>query len=202
LYLDCQAFELEKRFNGTRRRHPLSFGDTLTSAIYRENKAIEPLKANADILLDTSELNPNQLKNKLIKVLNLEQQNYMNLVIQSFSFKRPISTSIDMLLDCRFLSNPYWVPELRNLTGENIAVARQIEKDKNWEIFFNKTMDLLDFLLPRYKEAGKTYFSVGFGCSGGQHRSVYAADKVARRLRKSGWIITLDHRELKTNNNQ
>ena len=202
LYLDCTAFELEKRFNGTRRKHPLSSGDTLTSAIFRESKAIEPLKTKADILLDTSDLNPNQLKTQLIKCLNLELQNHMSVHIQSLAYTKPMPPSIDMLIDCRFLSNPHWIPELKELTGQNSEVGRQIEKDKNWREFYRKTVDLLEFLLPRYKEAGKTYFSIGFGCSGGRHRSVYVANKVTQKLRMLGWTVTLDHKELETNDNR
>ncbi len=201
LYLDCQSFELEKRYNGTRRRHPLSTGNTLNSAIYREKKEIEPLREKADILLDTSQLNPNQLKLQLIKSLSLEPKNYMSITIQSFSYRKPMPPSVDMLFDCRFLRNPYWIPELRKLTGKDLAVARQIEKDENWEIFFRKTVGLLEFLLPRYKQEGKTYFFIGFGCSGGQHRSVFTSDRIARELEKLGWAVTVDHRELEGKDN-
>ena len=101
-----------------------------------------------------------------------------------------------MLLDCRFLNNPYWVAELKDRSGIDNSVGNHIRQDKSWEEFFLKTMELLNFLLPKYRQEGKSYFSVGFGCSGGRHRSVFVTEMIARALRKLGWIITIDHREL------
>lgn len=196
LYLDCNMHELEQRFNGTRRRHPLSSKNTLESAILEENDLIKNLKSKADILLDTSKLNPNGLKGQLIKFLGYEPDDNMGLNFQSFSFKRSVPPGVDMVLDCRFLGNPFWVPELRDLTGNDKAVIAYLKQDKNWQKFFSKTIDLLKFLLPTYQRAGKVYFQIGFGCSGGQHRSVFAAEIVADELRRSGWILTVDHREL------
>ena len=196
LYLDCQQHELEQRFNGTRRRHPLGFNNTLESAISQENEMIKPLKVKADILLDTSKLNPNGLKNQLKKFVGVVSEDTMGLTFQSFSFKRSVPPGVDMTLDCRFLSNPHWVPELRHLTGKDKAVTEYLIRDKNWVAFFTKTVDLLVFLLPQYQDAGKAYFQVGFGCSGGQHRSVFSAQMIASELRKSGWKLTVDHREL------
>ncbi len=196
LYLDCQRNELEQRFNGTRRRHPLAVNRTLESAINQEMQLIKPLKDKADILLDTSKLNPNDLKRYLIKYLGYSTEDKMGLTFQSFSFKRSVPLGVDMIFDCRFLGNPYWVPELRELTGKNKAVFEYLTQDKNWSVFFTKTVDLLIFLLPQYQNAGKAYFQVGFGCSGGQHRSVFSAEAIAVELRKFGWELTVDHREL------
>jgi UPF0042 nucleotide-binding protein len=196
LYLDCEKHELEQRFNGTRRRHPLSSNNTLESAIMAENELIKTLKSKADILLDTSKLNPNGLKAQLIKFLGYFEDNNMGLTFQSFSFKRSVPPGVDMALDCRFLGNPFWIPELRDLTGKDKAVSDYLMQDKNWPIFFVKTIDLLKFLLPTYQGAGKAYFQIGFGCSGGRHRSVFSAETIAAELRKSGWILSIDHREL------
>lgn len=196
LYLDCQKQELEQRFNGTRRRHPLASNNSLAGAISQENELIKTLKTKADILLDTSKLNPNGLKAQLIKFLGYETKDKMGLAFQSFSFKRSVPPGVDMALDCRFLNNPYWVREFRELTGKDREVADYLRMDENWSSFLTKTVDLMAFLLPRYQNAGKVYFQVGFGCSGGRHRSVFAAEKVAVELRKLGWDLTVDHREL------
>jgi UPF0042 nucleotide-binding protein len=196
LYLECQGNELEQRFNGTRRRHPLSSGNTLRTAILKEKDIIKTLRPAADIFLDTSILNPNGLKMQLIKFFNSLSDNEMVITIHSFSFKRSIPVGIDMLLDCRFLNNPYWVAELKDRSGIDNSVGNHIRQDKSWEEFFLKTMELLNFLLPKYRQEGKSYFSVGFGCSGGRHRSVFVTEMIARALRKLGWIITIDHREL------
>ena len=196
LYLDCHKRELEQRFNGTRRRHPLASTYTLKDAIRQENHLIKALKDKADILLDTSTVSPNELKSQLIKSLGLETEDKLGLTFQSFSFKRSIPTGVDMVFDCRFLNNPYWVPELRDLTGKNKLVADYLHRDKNWSTFLIKTVDLLLFLLPQYHDAGKAYFQVGFGCSGGKHRSVFAAEIIALELKKFGWKLTVNHREL------
>lgn len=196
LYLDCHKHELEQRFNGTRRRHPLSSKNTLETAIIEENGLIKKLKSKADILLNTSTLNPNGLKAQLIKFLGNGVDDNMGLTFQSFSFKRSVPPAVDMIFDCRFLGNPYWVPDLRDLTGKDVAVIKYLMLDKNWPNFLKKTIDLLNFLLPTYQEAGKSYFQIGFGCSGGQHRSVFSAETIASDLRKSGWVLTVDHREL------
>ncbi len=197
MYLDCHRHELEQRFNGTRRRHPLAFANSLEGAIDQEHEQVKPLKVAADILLDTSKLNPNGLKSQLIKFLGHVTEDKMGLTFQSFSFKRSVPPGVDMTFDCRFLQNPYWVPELRELTGKSKVVAEYLTSDRNWPIFYEKTFDLLIFLLPQYQQAGKVYFQVGFGCSGGQHRSVFVAERIASRLRSVGWDLTLDHRELR-----
>ena len=196
LFLDCHKHELEQRFNGTRRRHPLSTNNSLENAIMEENRLIKALRSKADFLLDTSKLNPNGLKSQIIKFLGYVVDDKMGLTFQSFSFKRSIPPGVDMILDCRLLGNPFLVPELKDLTGKDKAVIDYLMLDKNWPKFFSKTIDLLNFLLPTYHGAGKAYFQIGFGCSGGQHRSVFSAEIIATELRKFGWILTVDHREL------
>ena len=196
LYLDCHKRELEQRFNGTRRRHPLASMNTLADAISQENDLIKGLKAKADILLDTSAVSPNGLKAQLVKSLGLETEDELGLTFQSFSFKRSVPPGVDMVFDCRFLNNPYWVPKLRGLTGRNQVVSDYLLSDKNWPTFLAKTVDLLLFLIPQYQEAGKAYFQVGFGCSGGKHRSVFVAETIAVELKKFGWNLTVNHREL------
>ena len=120
----------------------------------------------------------------------------MVLSIHSFSYRRSVPSGIDMVFDCRFLKNPYWVPKLRGLTGQNAEVAEYLSKDVNWSSFLQKTLDLIMFLLPQYRDAGIAYFQLGFGCSGGQHRSVFVAETIASEVRKFGWELSVDHREL------
>ena len=196
LYLDCRRDVLERRFNETRRRHPLSDGQNLRIAIIKEGEVIDLLSQRADFLVDTSKLNPNGLKRQLIKLFDNQSEKNINITLQSFSYKRSVPPGIDMLLDCRFLKNPYWDKNMREKNGKNKCVGAFIQKDDNWTPFFEKTLDLLAFLLPKYRQEGKTYFSIGFGCSGGQHRSVFACEEVSRALANQGWIVNTDHREL------
>ncbi|MEE2774505.1 MAG: RNase adapter RapZ [Pseudomonadota bacterium] len=197
MYLDCQNEVLEQRFNETRRRHPLSDNDNLKKAIIKEELIIGDLTKKANFLVDTSKLSPNELKLQLIKFFDAKTQKGISITIQSFSYKRSMPVGMDMMFDCRFLRNPHWDKKIRTNTGLDDVVSDFIEMDRNWIPFYNKTIDLLMFLLPKYRQEGKSYFSIGFGCSGGQHRSVFVSQSIARGLNEKGWVVHVDHRELK-----
>jgi len=197
LYLDCMKDVLEQRFNKTRRRHPLSIRDTLHNAILKEDKIINSLRRTAEILIDTTQLSPHELREELFSFFDRDGDRNMVLSIHSFSYQRAVPAGIDMVFDCRFLRNPHWVSSLRSLNGMDTRVAEHIKADENWDEFLRKIVDLLEFLIPRHQKEGKYYFSIGFGCSGGQHRSVFASEAVAETLRSKGWPITIRHREIK-----
>jgi UPF0042 nucleotide-binding protein len=196
LYLDCQEDVLLRRFSETRRKHPLAHEDTPSEGISLEIQALEPLRQHADMLIDTSDLSPHDLKAELGKLFGMGTGPTMSISLESFSYKRGTPSGLDMALDCRFLRNPHWDESLRPLTGLDPAVAAYIKEDGRHAQFMDQTLELLKLLLPAYVEEGKAYFTLGFGCTGGKHRSVYMANEVSKRLAHMGWPVTVRHREL------
>lgn len=196
LYLDCSTETLLRRYSETRRRHPLAPDDRPSDGIVRELEMLEPLKARADVLIDTTNLNVHQLRAEMEHWFAPGGQRRLVVSIQSFSYKRGLPRSVDMVLDCRFLKNPYWDTTLRNLNGTDDKVAEYVKSDPRFAEFASKVNDLSLLLLPAYREEGKSYLSVAFGCTGGQHRSVVMAQEHALRLAEAGWQVSIRHREL------
>jgi len=195
LYLDCATETLLRRYSETRRRHPLAPDDRPSDGIVRELEMLEPLKARADILIDTTNLNVHQLRAEMDHWFAPGGRRLV-VSVQSFSYKRGLPRSVDMVLDCRFLKNPYWEPALRHLNGTDDAVAEYVQSDPRFADFAEKVNDLSLLLLPAYRDEGKSYLSVAFGCTGGQHRSVVMAQMHALRLADAGWQVSIRHREL------
>lgn len=196
LYLDCAQPELIQRFSQTRRRHPLASAETPTEGIEREIDLLAPIKARADHLIDTTEMTPHDLKADIGRWFDASPTARLAVSVQSFSYKRGIPRGVDMIFDCRFLSNPHWVAALRDLDGRDPAVVAHIESDPRFVPFFLKLRELIEMLLPAQLEEGKAHLSIGFGCTGGQHRSVAVAEKLARTLAEAGWPVSKRHREL------
>lgn len=196
LFLDCATEQLLRRFNETRRRHPLRGESSPLDAIRAERDILAPIRARADVLVDTSELSPHDLKAELSRWFDTEQGRRLAVSVQSFSYKRGVPRGVDMMFDCRFLANPHWEPALRPLDGRDSAVQRYVASDSRFEEFFNRVRDLVLFTLPAHLEEGKAHLAIGFGCTGGQHRSVTMAEKMADALAKAGWQVSIRHREL------
>jgi len=196
LYLDCSAEVLLRRYSETRRRHPLAPGESPAEGIDREIDLLNPIRARAEFLLDTSELTPHELRAELERWFAPEGEQRLAVTIHSFSYKRGVPRGVDMIFDCRFLKNPYWEEELRALDGRSDEVVSYIAEDARFAPFFDKISDLINLLLPAYMEEGKAHLSIGFGCTGGQHRSVAVAEKLAKTLAKAGWRVSIRHREL------
>jgi UPF0042 nucleotide-binding protein len=196
VYLDCTTDVLLRRFSETRRRHPLAAGDRLQAGIERELKILGPVRELADILIDTSALNVHELRTEVEHWFSRGADHRLSVSVQSFSYKRGLPRSVDMVFDCRFLNNPYWEPSLRSATGKEQEVADYIEKDPRFEPFQQKVQDLTLWLLPAYLDEGKSHLSIAFGCTGGQHRSVALAESMATFLNTEGWQVSLRHREL------
>jgi len=154
------------------------------------------LRERADILIDTSETSPHDLRNEIGVLFGAESDQGMAISIQSFSYKRGMPRSLDMVLDCRFLRNPHWDKSLRAKDGRDPAVGTYITKDPRFGEFFQRTLDMVDFLLPAYRDEGKSHFALGLGCTGGQHRSVYVTESLANALAEKGWQVSIRHREL------
>lgn len=196
LYLDCQPEVLLRRFSETRRRHPMARTGSPEEGIRDELSLMEPLRARGDILVDTSRLSPHELREELRARLMRDGGTGLAVSVQSFSFKRGAPRGLDMVFDVRFLQNPHWDPDLRPLTGLDRGVARYIEADPMLETFETRLFGLVLELLPAFEKEGKSHLSIGIGCTGGQHRSVYVAEKLGKALAEQGWQVSTRHREL------
>ncbi len=196
LYLDCAPSVLVSRFSQTKRRHPLTEVATPEEGVEREIDLLAPIRARADHLIDTSDLSPHDLKAEIVDWFGHGTAARLAVSVQSFSYKRGLPRGVDMVFDCRFLANPYWVPELRDKDGRDSAVARHIESDPNFAPFFLRLQEMVLMLLPAQLQEGKAHLTIGFGCTGGQHRSVAVAEKLAKVLAEAGWQVSKRHREL------
>jgi UPF0042 nucleotide-binding protein len=198
MFLDAADDVLVRRYEDNRRRHPLGEGVGVVDSIKAERKALEPLKAEADLLIDTSELNVHQLRDRITDLFGADApQSGMQTTVMSFGYKHGLPLDVDLVLDCRFLPNPHWVDELRPKTGRDKAVRRYVLDNPQTGEFLEKLEGLLDVLLPGYVAEGKSYLTIAIGCTGGRHRSVVIADELASRLRKRGFEPRVQHRDVK-----
>jgi UPF0042 nucleotide-binding protein len=195
LYLDCSGAELIRRYDETRRRHPLAPDRPAEDGIARERALTAPLRQIADSLLDTSDMTPVELRDELQRRYGGDA-NEPVITIASFAFARGVSRTADLMFDMRFLDNPHWIESLRPLTGEDEAVQRHVASDPAYAATMEQIETLLTALIPRYWAAGKNYLTVAFGCTGGRHRSVAAAVEMAKRLRQAGFSPIVRHRDL------
>ena len=196
LYLDAAADVLLRRYSETRRKHPMAPEETPDIGIRRELDLLDAIRDRADTLIETSDLNVHQLRDEIERFFAPEDGRKLTVTVQSFSYKRGLPRGMDMVFDCRFLSNPYWVPELRAHDGRDAPVAAHVQGDAMFAPFFDRVLDLTRLLLPAYKAEGKSYLSIAFGCTGGQHRSVALAESLAKALAEDGQQVSIRHREL------
>jgi UPF0042 nucleotide-binding protein len=196
LYLDCSSDVLLRRFSETRRRHPLAPAEAPLVGIEREFDLLAPIRARADILVDTSELTLHELRAEISRWFGGPSERRLALSVHSFSYKRGLPRGMDMVFDCRFLRNPYWDDALRDLDGRKEEVAAFIGEDPRFAPFFAKVTELTELLLPAYVEEGKAHLAIAFGCTGGRHRSVATAERLVNTLASGGWRVSIRHREL------
>ena len=196
LYLDCQADVLLRRYSETRRRHPMAPVESPEVGVQRELDLLTPIRDQADTLIDTSELNVHQLREAVERWFAPEGARQLAVSVHSFSYKRGLPHGVDMVFDCRFLTNPYWQPELRPLDGRDPKVAEHVASDTRFVAFYQRVLDMIQMLLPAYNDEGKSHFSIAFGCTGGQHRSVALAEALAAALVDGGQQVSIRHREL------
>jgi UPF0042 nucleotide-binding protein len=202
LFLDCSTDVLLRRFSETRRRHPMAPEDRPAEGIQAEQDLLAPLRARADVLIDTSDMNVHELRAEVEHWFAPGGKRHLTVTVQSFSYKRGLPRSVDMVYDCRFLKNPYWEPSLRAMNGTDAAVAAHVATDPRYDDFAQKVLDLSLLILPACRDEGKSHFSIAFGCTGGQHRSVTLAESHALRLAQEGWQVSIRHRELKARQQQ
>lgn len=196
LFLDCSGQELERRYNETRRRHPLADDKPAAAGIAAERELMEPLRRWADMVISTTDYSTNDLQQVIRERFAAASEQRMTVTVSSFGFSRGMPPVADLVFDMRFLDNPHWDPALRPMTGQDPAIAEHIRKDPAYGEAFARIRDLVLFLLPRYEAQGKAYVNVAFGCTGGRHRSVFVAEQIAAALRKAGFSPTLLHRNL------
>jgi UPF0042 nucleotide-binding protein len=198
LFLEAGTDVLVRRYETSRRRHPLmSDGEGLAEAIERERTLLAPLKADADVVVDTSSLNVHELHDRITELFGEDHPDEgMRIRVMSFGFKEGLPSDVDLVLDCRFLPNPHWVDELRPLTGLHDDVKHYVLDQDAAKEFLDRLDGLLGLLLPAFVAEGKSYLSVAFGCTGGRHRSVAIAEAVAELLRKRGFAPTVIHRDV------
>lgn len=196
LFLDCAGSELERRYNETRRRHPMSEDKPAAAGISAERELLEPLRRWADVVINTTAFTTNDLQQAIRAQFSAETPAPTTLTISSFGFSRGTPPLADLVFDMRFLANPHWVDDLRPQTGRDASVGAFIQQDPAFAEAFARIRDLLLLLLPRYQEQGKAYVHVAFGCTGGRHRSVFMAEQIASGLRTAGFSPTLLHRNL------
>lgn len=197
LFLDCAGAELERRYSETRRRHPLALDRPAADGIARERELLEPLRKWANRLIDTTELTGNELAGTIRRVFAGDAAEPV-LQVMSFGFARGVPRSADLVFDMRFLRNPHWVPDLRPGTGLDPDVSAYVAEDPAYAEAMTRIEELLLLLLPRYRAEGKSYVTVAIGCTGGRHRSVHVAERLAGRLRREGFSPTVAHRDLGT----
>ena len=193
LFLECSLDVLIKRFSLTRRPHPVPGENNLELSIKRELKLIAPLRGKADFVLDTSNTSPNELRLKLGSIFPLAKNRSINIMLQSFSFRNGSPSGVDMIFDCRFLKNPNWEDGLKNLNGTDVEVKDYLRKDESWESFNKSLIQMLLTIIPAFEKEGKSYLSIGFGCTGGQHRSVFVAEQLYKHLFDKSYNVKMFH---------
>ena len=197
VFLEAQDAVLVRRYSETRRPHPLGRTETVSRSIVEERQLLDPIRNLADTLIDTSTFNVHQLRAHILDRFGHEDQSKQLLVsCLSFGFKNGVPLDADMVFDVRFLPNPHFVPAFRKLTGQDPKVAAFVRKFPQTREFLAKVTELMLYLLPHYVQEGKSYLTVAFGCTGGQHRSVMMAEEMNKRLKKAGYQVKAVHRDM------
>jgi UPF0042 nucleotide-binding protein len=197
LFLDASDDVLVRRYEASRRRHPLSDSDRVSDGIARERALLESLKGEADLIVDTSNLNVHELRDRLRELFPAEPTaRGLQVHIVSFGYKHGLPLDVDVVLDCRFLPNPHWVESLRPYTGLDEPVREYVLDQPGTGEFLDELDRLFDLLLPGFEQEGKAYLSIGIGCTGGRHRSVVIAEQLAKRLERAGYPAVVHHRDV------
>lgn len=196
LFLDAADDTLVRRFSETRRPHPLGRQRSVLGNVLAERELLAPIRALADHVLLTSEMNVHQLRRRIVETFGSPSDVRLMVSSMSFGFRHGVPTDADLVFDVRFLPNPNYIPEFKNLTGRNARVARFIRGYPQTQEFIERISSLLLFLMPHYIHEGKSYLTVAFGCTGGRHRSVMMAEEIGKRLQKAGYHARITHRDL------
>ncbi len=196
LFVDCEDEVLGRRFTETRRRHPLAQDRPVADGIAAERRLVAPLRERADMMIDSSRLTPADFRAQLLGHVGLAGGSGMAVFVTSFSFRQGLPREADLVFDVRFLANPHYDPDLRPLSGRDEAVAAYVARDPGFTPFFDHLTHMLAPLLPRYEREGKSYLTIAIGCTGGRHRSVFTAERLAAWLAEQGRPVHLGHRDI------
>lgn len=196
VFLDANDETLIRRYEGTRRRHPLSEYDGVSAGIKRERSFLESVKARADVVIDTGDLNVHELRDRIHEIFAEANASTMAVNVVSFGFKHGLPHDVDLVFDLRFLPNPHWVEALRPFTGKDAPVRDYVLGNPDAVLFKAKLLDLLEMLLPAYVKEGKSYLSIAVGCTGGQHRSVAMSEELGRIITDWGYPTVVRHRDI------
>jgi UPF0042 nucleotide-binding protein len=196
LFMDASDDVLMKRFSETRRVHPLSEGQLLRAAIHQEREQMAPVRELVDGLIDTSKRTAAETRRTILHRFNAENAPNMVVTFMSFGFANGVPRDADMVLDVRFLRNPHYVAELKPKTGLEMEVSSYVKADDGFDLFIAKTLELINFLLPRYRAEGKSYLTLAIGCTGGKHRSVTVVEHIVGQLTLDGMTVNRYHREI------
>jgi len=197
IFLECSDEILLRRFSETRRSHPLAEGKSVIEGIKLERESLSNLKSTADKVIDTSNYNVHQLKDAIYKYFSeVSSLKKMTINLLSFGFKYGLPYDADLTMDVRFLPNPYFVEELKNLTGENKEVSDYVLKRSETKKFIKKFYNLINFLIPLYENEGRVYLTIAIGCTGGKHRSVAIINELAKSLDKEKYMVSIRHRDI------
>ena len=195
LFLDASDQALVQRFESTRRPHPLQSSDRIVDGIARERVKLEDLRSQADVVIDTSNLNVHQLEKRTAEIFAAGMAKALRINVLSFGYKYGIPVDADLVLDCRFIPNPHWIPELRPLTGLDDAVYSHVLSSDGVADFVKSYVNVVEKMIPGYLTEGKKYVTIAIGCTGGQHRSVYLVELLTKRFAQE-WVTLKRHREL------
>jgi UPF0042 nucleotide-binding protein len=197
IFLEASDAVLLRRFSETRRPHPLGIHAPVKSSLTAERRQLKKIRALADMVIDTSKFNVHELRSHIIERFQKQKKTGKNILVScvSFGFRHGVPDDADLVFDVRFLPNPHFVPEFRELTGRDKKVAKYIRSFPQTKEFIQRISDLLIYLLPHYIREGKSYLTIAFGCTGGQHRSVMISEDVAKHLRKPGYRVKVVHRD-------
>jgi len=197
VFLEASTDVLVRRYESTRRRHPLAVGRSLAEAIEAERHLLQSVKEEADVVVDTTELNVHQLRDRMLDLFGADAPEIgMQTTVMSFGYKHGLPLDTDLVIDCRFLPNPHWVEELRPQTGLDEPVRDYVLGQPVTSEFLDELTSLLELLLPAYVTEGKSYLTLALGCTGGHHRSVVIAEEMAARLSERGYDPTVSHRDI------
>lgn len=197
LYLECSNETLLRRFTETRRRHPMAVDTSVEAAMVLERSVLEPIREQADATIDTSDLSLTELRQEIGRRFDQSGGDGMSVSLISFGYKRGSPRESDLMFDMRFLVNPYWRPDLRDMTGLDAEVDSYVASDPAFAEIFDKLVDLVQALLPHYHREGKSYVNIAIGCTGGRHRSVAVVERLGARLREAGYSPVVRHRDLR-----
>jgi RNase adapter protein RapZ len=198
LFLEADEKVLARRYNETRRPHPLAINQPAIEGIREEREALKPIRKVADLVLDTSDYTVHQLRDYIREHYDVRHQAPpIVLSVMSFGYKFGVPSEADLVFDCRFLPNPNFVPSLKPLTGSHAPVVRYMKRQPDTEVFLRKLRSFLGYVVPRYVKEGKSYLTVGVGCTGGRHRSVMIANSIGQWLSEQGYPVKVRHRDLR-----